>query len=658
MILTTFCLTVYTFVAEFVSGLEFVPNSKLQTRNSSKLETINMALLSINLKEGNIQRESDIIVGIDLGTTNSLVAYIKDGTAVAVKEKNGKSTLVPSVIHFAAKGEIVVGDAAKEKLISDPQHTIYSVKRLMGKAYKDVRGTENYLGYEIIDEDTESLVKIRVNDKFFTPIELSAQILKELKARIERELNATVSKAVITVPAYFNDAQRQATRDAGKLAGLDVLRIVNEPTAASLAYGIGGDKEQTIAVYDLGGGTFDISILNLQDGIFEVLATNGDTYLGGDDFDRVIVDFWIKKYDLKHDDLRTNKELSQALRLCAEHAKKTLSVETYFEGMAGHLPCTLDKVTFEELIQPLIQKTITCCQNALHDANVSKKQIDAVVMVGGSTRVPLVKQSVSAFFEKDVFDNLNPDEVVALGAAIQADVLAGNQKEVLLIDITPLSLGIETVGGLMDVILPRNSKVPNKAGRQYTTSVDGQKNMKIAVYQGERDLVQHNRKLGEFILKDIPPMPAGLPKIDIQFILNGDGILKVRARELRSNIEQTIEIRSQYGISEEDMARMLIDSIQNAKDDMAQRSLLEARNEANNILLSSDKFLKQNDDILDEEEKTETRRLTDLLRVSTEGNDKDAINAAMQALNVYTTPLAHRALDVNIGKAIKGKKIG
>jgi molecular chaperone HscA len=617
-----------------------------------------MALLSINLKEGNIQRESDIIVGIDLGTTNSLVAYIKDGTAVAVKEKNGKSTLVPSVIHFAADGEIVVGDAAKEKLISDPQHTIYSVKRLMGKAYKDVRGTENYLGYEIIDEDTESLVKIRVNDKFFTPIELSAQILKELKARIERELNATVSKAVITVPAYFNDAQRQATRDAGKLAGLDVLRIVNEPTAASLAYGIGGDKEQMIAVYDLGGGTFDISILNLQDGIFEVLATNGDTYLGGDDFDRVIVDFWIKKYDLKHDDLKTNKELSQALRLCAEHAKKTLSTETYFEGMAGNLACTLDKATFETLIQPLIQKTITCCQNALRDANVSKKQIDAIVMVGGSTRVPLVKQSVSAFFEKEVFDNLNPDEVVALGAAIQADVLAGNQKEVLLIDITPLSLGIETVGGLMDVIIPRNSKVPNKAGRQYTTSVDGQKNMKIAVYQGERDLVEHNRKLGEFILKDIPPMPAGLPKIDIQFILNGDGILKVRARELRSNIEQTIEIRSQYGISEEDMARMLIDSIQNAKDDMAQRSLLEARNEANNILLSSDKFLKQNDDILSEEEKTETRRLTDLLRISTQGNDKDAINAAMQALNVYTTPLAHRALDVNIGKAIKGRKIG
>ncbi len=617
-----------------------------------------MALLSINLKEGNIQRESDIIVGIDLGTTNSLVAYIKDGTAVAVKEKNGKSTLVPSIIHFAAHGEIVVGDAAKEKLISDPQHTIYSVKRLMGKAYKDVRGTEKYLGYEIIDEDTESLVKIRVHDKFFTPIELSAQILKELKARVERELNATVSKAVITVPAYFNDAQRQATRDAGKLAGLDVLRIVNEPTAASLAYGIGGDKEQTIAVYDLGGGTFDISILNLQDGIFEVLATNGDTYLGGDDFDRAIIDFWIEKYELKHDDLKTNKELSQALRLCAERAKKALSSKTNFEGMAGDITCTLDKATFETLIQPLIQKTISCCQNALRDANLSKKQIDAVVMVGGSTRVPLVKQSVSAFFEKEIFDNLNPDEVVALGAAIQADVLAGNQKEVLLIDITPLSLGIETVGGLMDVIIPRNSKVPNKAGRQYTTSVDGQKNMKIAVYQGERDLVQHNRKLGEFILKDIPPMPAGLPKIDIQFILNGDGILKVRARELRSNIEQTIEIRSQYGISEEDMARMLIDSIQNAKDDMAQRSLLEARNEANNILLSSDKFLQQNDDILSEEEKTETRRLTTLLRISTQGNDKDAINTAMQALNIYTTPLAHRALDVNIGKAIKGKKIG
>ncbi len=618
-----------------------------------------MAKISINIKEGKVDKVSDIIVGIDLGTTNSLVAYIKDGKAVAVKGKDGKSTLVPSIVHFGKDGGIIVGEEAREKLISDPTNTIYSVKRLMGKSYDDVENFEQYFGYKIIDEDTESLVKVRVDDKFYTPIGLSAEILKSLKHRIEKDLGEKINKAVITVPAYFNDSQRQATRDAGKLAGLDVLRIVNEPTAASLAYGIGLDPEETrtIAVYDLGGGTFDISILQIQNGIFEVLSTNGDTFLGGDDFDRAIIDFWVKENNLDPTLLNQNKELAQAIRLEAEHAKKSLTDAGDFSSSIENLHLNITKAQFEELTQSLVQRTLDCCKNALTDAEISVEKIDHIVMVGGSTRIPQVQNSVASFFGKTLFNELNPDEVVALGAAIQADVLAGNQKDILLLDVTPLSLGIETVGGLMDTIIPRNSKVPNKAGRQYTTSVDGQKNLKVAVYQGERDLVNDNRKLGEFILKGIPPMPAGLPKIEIQFILNADGILKVKAKELRSNVETEIEIKSQYGLSEEEMAQMLIDSIQNAEADMKIRGLLEARNEANNILLSSDKFLHQNEEILSEEEKTETKTLIENLKQSVNGGDKDAINKAMDDLNTFTSPLAHRAMDVNIQKAMKGKKV-
>ncbi len=618
-----------------------------------------MAKIGINIATGSIQKE-EMIVGIDLGTTNSLVAIIhpEDKKPVALKEHNS-SSLVPSVVHFGELGAITVGDAARNYLITDTANTIFSAKRLMGKSYNDIRQKASFFTYKIIDDNTESLVKVQVGDKFYSPIELSSFILKELKQRAEHILKTPVTKAVITVPAYFNDAQRQATRDAGKLAGLDVLRIINEPTAASLAYGLGLDKqvEKTIAVYDLGGGTFDISILKITNGIFEVLSTNGDTYLGGDDLDNAIVKHWMERYDISQEILNEHRDLAQAIRLKAEEAKKQLSSSNEYRGSLREMELELTRDQFEQLVQPLVDVTLNCCRNAVKDAGITVADIEEVIMVGGATRVPLVKQSVGRYFGRKVHDELNPDEVVALGAAVQADILAGNNKDFLLLDITPLSLGIETMGGLMDVLMPRNSKIPSKVGRQYTTQKDGQSAMRISVYQGERDLVKDNRKLAEFNLTNIPAMPAGLPKVEVSFFINADGILMVKAKELRSGTEQSIEVKPQYGLTDQEVEKMLLDSITHAKDDIKTRALVEAQTEAAQIIDVTQKFLQKNAAHLMEEEVNNTRAGIAALEAVLSSGDKDLIHQKIEALNEISKPYAERIMDLAIGVAMKGKKV-
>ncbi|MEP7228993.1 MAG: Fe-S protein assembly chaperone HscA [Ginsengibacter sp.] len=625
-----------------------------------------MAKVGINIATGTLQQD-EIIVGIDLGTTNSLIAIIHPDTkkAVALKE-HGSASLVPSVVHFGEAGEISVGEEAKQFLITEPQNTIFSAKRLMGKSYNDLKEHKTVFTYKIIDDDTESLVKVQVGNlptgqagKFYSPIELSSFILKELKQRAEHILKTPVNKAVITVPAYFNDAQRQATRDAGKLAGLDVLRIINEPTAASLAYGIGLNKEEekTIAVYDLGGGTFDISILKISNGVFDVLSTNGDTYLGGDDFDNEIVKFWIQQAGLNEKEIQENKELSQEFRLKAEEAKKHLSSNEKFSATINNISLEISNKEFESLIQPYVEKTIASCRSALKDAKLSASDIQDVVMVGGSTRVPLVIKSVSEFFGKNVNNTVDPDEVVALGAAIQADILAGNNKDFLLLDITPLSLGIETRGGLMDVLIPRNSKIPSTASRQYTTQVAGQSGMKIAVYQGERDLVNDNRKLAEFNLTSIPGMPAGLPKVEITFLINADGILVVKAKELRSGVEQSIEVQPQYGLTDEAVEKMLLESITHAKDDIATRALLEARTEGEELLETTEKFIQKNSSKLAQEEMINTANAMQALQLALTMEDKDLIQSKIEELNDISRPYAERIMDNAISSAMKNTSV-
>ena len=615
-----------------------------------------MAKISINIASGSIEKPK-IVVGIDLGTTNSLVAYVPKGSQYAQIIPVRGNSIVPSVIHFDAHDLPAVGVYAKDKLLGEPDRTIYSVKRLLGKNYKDVSLDALDLGYRIIDDEGDNLVKVQVGSKFYNPIELSAEILKELKQQAELALNVKVEQAVITVPAYFNESQRQATRDAGKLAGLDVLRIVNEPTAASLAYGIQTESKGHILVYDFGGGTFDVSILQIEEGVFEVLATHGDTYLGGDDIDRAIVNHWREKAS------QENKEIGAfgALRHWAEKAKIQLSNDKsahFSHDFKGAISLAL---TYDELVKlaaPILDKTWISVKKALKDADLKHADIQEVVLVGGSTRFPLIEEYIKEWFHSSRINNqINPDEVVALGAAIEADVLAGNRSDLLLLDVTPLSLGIETAGGLMDVLIPRNSKIPVRVGREYTTSVDGQVNLKVAVFQGERELVAENRLLGEFILQGIPSMPAGMPKIEIQFALNADGMLQVQAKELRSGVVQKVEIQPSYGLTDSQVEEMLLSGLMNAKTDVEERLLRESQNEARQIIYTTERFIEKNANLLTQEEIAGTEQRMSAVRGLIEQSDRHQLQTAIETLNDFSRPFAERVMDIAVSKALKGNRI-
>lgn len=613
-----------------------------------------MAKISINIASGSIEKPA-IVVGIDLGTTNSLVAYVPKGLKQAQIISIRGQRIVPSVVHYNEHGVAAVGAYAKEQLLSSPQRTVYSIKRLLGKSYSDLSQENLDMGYRIVADTLDNKVNVQIGSQVYNPIEVSAEILKELKTQAEVALNARVEQAVITVPAYFNESQRQATRDAGKLAGLEVLRIINEPTAASLAYGIQSKAVGNILVYDLGGGTFDVSILHIEDGVFEVLATHGDTLLGGDDIDRAIVNYWIEQ--------AAPAEIGNfaELRHWAESAKIALSENSrgkFTHALNPEKQVELDYDTLALLAEPILQKTWNSVKKALSDAGLKSDQIQEVVLVGGSTRYPRIAEKLSEEFPKSHINNqINPDEVVALGAAIEADVLDGNRSDVLLLDVTPLSLGIETAGGLMDVLIPRNSKIPVRVGREYSTSVDAQINLMVSVYQGERELVDENRKLGSFVLGGIPAMPAGMPKIEIQFALNADGMLKVQAKELRSGVSQSVEIQPSYGLTDAEVEAMLLSGFTHAQTDVTLRLLRESQNEAHQIIYTTERFINKNSNLLSDEELTGTKQRIEAVRGLTEQDDRQLLQTAIDKLNDFSRPFAERVMDIAVSMALKGNRI-
>ena len=593
------------------------------------------------------------IIGIDLGTTNSCVAVMDGNDPVVMPNSEGQRT-TPSIVGFTAKGDRLVGQPAKNQIVTNAENTIFSIKRFMGRKYKEVPNELSMIPYKVVSGSGDN-IRVDIRGKEYSPEEISANILQKMKKTAEDYLGEAVTEAVITVPAYFNDAQRQATKDAGKIAGLDVKRIVNEPTAAALAYGFGKDssKDEKIAVYDLGGGTFDISILELGDGVFEVKSTNGDTHLGGDNFDQRIIEWLVSSFKQESGiDLSNDKMALQRLKEAAEKAKIELSNSTstdinlpFISADANgpkHLQMTLTRANFEHLIDDLIEKTKIPCQNALKDAGLSAGDIDEVILVGGSTRVPKVQETVKALFGKEPHKGVNPDEVVAMGAAIQGGILGGSVKDVLLLDVTPLSLGIETLGGVTTRLIERNTTIPTKKSQIFSTAADGQTAVSIHVLQGEREMASQNRTLGNFDLVGIPPAPRGVPQIEVTFDIDANGIVHVSAKDLGTGKEQSIQIQSSSGLNEQEIEKMVKEAEMHAEEDKKMRETVDARNTADNLVFSTEKNLKEYGDKISATDKANIESALDDLKkvIANQNATAEELKAKTDALNTASFKMA------------------